>query len=185
MPHRFNLRSTLHWLLVAAGIAFAVVLLAIMITLRRNHAPNDEAAVQLPAAAVPAAPTPPAEPAANPATAATAAPEIETPALPSAKPTPSKPRRRAAVTEEAAKAPKPEPEIVADPTPRNVVAPQRVIDTAKPDPLRALNDALARCARGDLLNRPGCEQQARSQSCGNWWGQIPQCPIGPGTDHGQ
>jgi hypothetical protein len=183
MLRRFSLRSTLHWLLVAAGIAFAVVLLAIMVTLRRNHPPSEEAAV-LPAAVSPA-PTAPAEPAANPATAATAAPEIETPALPSAKPTPSKPRRKAVVTEEPVKVPKPEPEIMADPTPRNVVAPQRVIDTAKPDPLRALNDALARCARGDLLNRPACEQQARSQSCGNWWGQIPQCPIGPGTDHGQ
>jgi hypothetical protein len=65
------------------------------------------------------------------------------------------------------------------------VAPQRVIDTVRTDPLQSLNDALTRCAREDMLNRPGCEQRARSQSCGNWWGQVPQCPIGPATDHGQ
>jgi hypothetical protein len=174
--------------MLAAGIAFALVLLAIMVTLRRNHPPTEEAAASPPATtpATPAVtPAGPPEPVASPVSAAAAAPEVETAALPAAKPAPSKPRRKTVVTEDAAKAPKPEPAIVAEPAPPNVVTPQRVIDTARPDPLRVLNDALARCARGDLLNRPACEQQARSQSCGNWWGQIPQCPIGPAADHGQ
>lgn len=185
---RLSLRSSLRWLLLAAGIAFAAVLLAIMVTLRHNYTASEEVAAPLPAATVPAPPeTAPAAPAGQVAslTTAAAAPEVETAALSATKPAPSKSRRKAVVTDEAVKAPKPEPAIVADPTPRDVVAPQRVIDTARPDPLRVLNDALARCAREDLLNRPGCEQQARVRSCGNWWGQIPQCPIGPATDHGQ
>jgi Meckel syndrome type 1 protein len=185
---RLSLRSSLRWLLLAAGIAFVAVLFAIMVTLRRNHPPTEEA-VTPPAEATPvpaaAAPTAVIEPVASPAAGSAAAPELEPATLPPAKPLPSKPRRKAIVTEDAVKAPKPEPAVVAEPAPPNVVTPQRVIDTARPDPLRVLNDALARCARGDLLNRPGCEQQARAQSCGNWWGQIPQCPIGPSTDHGQ
>jgi hypothetical protein len=188
-PRRVSRRTMLRRLRVAAGIAFAAVLLAIMVTLRRNHPTSEEAAPPSPTATVPAAAPAtqavPAEPAASATTAGTAELEVETPALPAPKPAPAKPRRKAVVTDDAVKAPKPEPTIVAEPAPPNVVAPQRVIDTARPDPLRVLNDALARCARGDLLNRPGCEQQARSQSCGNWWGQIPQCPIGPSTDHGQ
>jgi hypothetical protein len=108
-------------------------------------------------------------------------------APPVAKAAPPKARRKTVPAEDAIKAPAPEPKpaIAVDPTPRNVAAPQQVIDTARPDPLRALNDALARCTREDLLNRPACEQKARSQSCSNYWGQVPQCPIGPGTDHGQ
>jgi hypothetical protein len=183
---RLSLRSSLRGLRLAAGIAFAAVLLAIMVTLRHNHPPSEEAPPAATAPTLPAAtPAAPAEPVGSPGIAAEAAPEAESAAPAPAKPAPSKPRRKAVVTDDAFKAPNPEPAIVAEPTPRDIVAPQRVIDTARPDPLRVLNDALARCAREDLLNRPGCEQQARAQACGNWWGQISQCPIGPATDHGQ
>jgi hypothetical protein len=185
-------RSMMRWLTIVAGAGFVVVLLAIMIVLRRGsttEAPEDTTSR---APATTAAPMTPAATAATGPVVAETAPSQGSPseaeaALPPVKPATLKAKRKAVPAENASKTPAPEvnPAIVAEPTPRNVVAPQRVIDTVRTDPLQSLNDALTRCAREDMLNRPGCEQRARSQSCGNWWGQVPQCPIGPATDHGQ
>jgi len=63
------------------------------------------------------------------------------------------------------------------PAPRAVEAPR--------DPWQAMNEGLARCAREDFFSRIGCEQKLRLQYCVNYWGTVPQCPIGPATDHGQ
>lgn len=183
-------RPTMRWLATAAGVGFVVVLLAIMVVVRRGQptaeAPEDTAS-QAPAIA-----TSPAEPATTAApgrvveTSSSEGPPSDLDvALPAVKPAPPKAKRKAMPTENASPAPEVKPAIVAEPTPRNVAAPQPVIDTVRTDPLQILNDALGRCAREDMLSRPGCEQRVRSQSCGNWWGQIPQCPIGPATDHGQ
>jgi len=182
-------RSTMWWLTMLGGIGFLVVLLAIMVALRRGH-PTAEAPEDA-ASRVPAIAMPPAEPAttAAPPSAMAETPSSVSPAAElevAVKPVPPKAKRKA-VPAENAKAPPSDikPAIVEEPTPRNVVAPQRVIDTVRTDPLQILNNALARCAGEDMLSRPGCEQRARSQSCGSYWGQIPQCPIGPATDHGQ
>jgi len=184
-------QSTLRWLATVAGVGFVVVLLAIMVVLRRGQ-PTAEATGDT-ASQVPAIATAPAEPATTaarrPAMAETSssegAPSDVEVALPAVKPAPPKAKRKAMPTENMSPAPEVKPAIVAESTPRNVAAPTRVIDTVRTDPLQILNDALARCTREDVLSRPGCEQRVRSQSCGNWWGQIPQCPIGSATDHGQ
>jgi hypothetical protein len=189
VPWWLSFRPTLRGLLIASGIAFAILLLAIMIVQRRSHPPSEEPAPAPAAAAV--APTPPAlntppDQADTSVPAAAPASQVEAASPPVAKPAPQKARRKAPSADEATKAvPTPSPAVVAEPAPRNVVPPQPVVDTARTDPLRVLNETLARCAREDMINRPNCEQRARSQSCGNWWGQIPQCPIGPGMDHGQ
>jgi hypothetical protein len=81
----------------------------------------------------------------------------------------------------ATPAPPPEPVPVV----RAVAPPPRPIETPRPDPWQALNDGLARCAGEALFDRIGCEQRLRVQYCGNSWGLVPQCPIGPTTDRGQ
>jgi hypothetical protein len=80
---------------------------------------------------------------------------------------------------DAPPAPKPEPAVAAARTP-----PPRAIETAR-DPWQAMNEALARCAREDFFSRIACERRLRQQYCANHWGVVPQCPIGPTTDHGQ
>ena len=65
------------------------------------------------------------------------------------------------------------------------VLPPRVVEASRPDPWQALNEGLSGCARQGLLDRMACEQRLRSQYCGNSWGLVPQCPIGPANDHGQ
>jgi hypothetical protein len=77
---------------------------------------------------------------------------------------------------EAPPAPEPAP-VVRAPAPR--------VEAPRIDPLQVLNEGLARCAREGLLDRIGCEQRLRVQYCGNSWGLVPQCPIGPSNDHGQ
>jgi hypothetical protein len=61
----------------------------------------------------------------------------------------------------------------------------RVTEATRSDPWQAMNEGFARCAREALFDRIGCEQKLRLQYCGNSWGLVPQCPIGPATDHGQ
>ncbi|MDQ2962465.1 MAG: hypothetical protein M3R31_04785 [Pseudomonadota bacterium] len=75
--------------------------------------------------------------------------------------------------------PKAEPVAAA---PRS--APPRVADVPR-DPWQAMNEGLSRCAREDFLSRFACEQRLRAQYCPNHWGAVPQCAIGPATDHGQ
>jgi hypothetical protein len=76
-------------------------------------------------------------------------------------------------------APKTEPVAAAPRAP----AP-RAIETPR-DPWQAMNEALSRCAREGFFSRVACEQRLRLQYCANYWGTVPQCPIGPATDHGQ
>ncbi|HXX84834.1 MAG TPA: hypothetical protein VEN29_12735 [Casimicrobiaceae bacterium] len=66
------------------------------------------------------------------------------------------------------------------------VAPVLIVPVpTPPDPLQAMNEGFVRCAGGDLLDRMACDSRVRQQYCGGYWGRVPQCPIGPVTDHGQ
>ena len=76
-------------------------------------------------------------------------------------------------------APKPEPVAAA---PR--IPPSRAIEAPR-DPWQAMNEGLSRCARENFFSRVACEQRLRLQYCENYWGTVPQCPIGPTNDHGQ
>jgi hypothetical protein len=94
--------------------------------------------------------------------------------------------RKAAARAEPAKSavvppPAPEPAPVA----RAPASPPRPAEVQRTDPWQAMNDGLSRCAREDLFSRGACEQRLRLQYCPNYWGLVPQCPIGPATDHGQ
>jgi hypothetical protein len=84
-----------------------------------------------------------------------------------------------AVPVEPPPAPKPEPVVAAPRSP-----PSRAIEVPR-DPWQAMNEALSRCAREDFFSRVACEQRLRLQYCPNYWGTVPQCPIGPSNDHGQ
>ena len=175
VPHRHGLV----WFLVAAVIVGAV-LIAIMRTASNGSHVTDEVLPTPPSPPLPPAVIEPRAPPARietvhePPTAESIAAKSAAPkkkAIPRAVPTPP-------VTAEPA--PPPEPAPVARPpsSPRAVEAPRQ-------DPWQVLNEGLARCAREGILERMGCEQRLRSQYCGNSWGLVPQCPIGPATDHGQ
>jgi hypothetical protein len=77
------------------------------------------------------------------------------------------------------------PATITEPPPQVAAAPVRRVEAPGNDPLQNFNSALSRCAREDMVARLGCEQRARVQYCGDFWGQIPQCAIGRATDHGQ
>ena len=66
-------------------------------------------------------------------------------------------------------------------TSRSEWSPRRCgwVETTRTDPCRGSPVRLARCAREDMIARLGCEHRARAQYCGDSWGQIPQCAIGP------
>ncbi len=169
------------WFAVAAVIIVAV-LIAIMRTASEGSHVTDEV--------VPNPPSPPLSPGMVEAPVPPAAipsgheaPSTESVSAKSVAPkAPRKPspRQEPAPMVAAEPAPPPEPPAVA-----RAVAPARTVEPARPDPWQALNEGLARCAREGILERIGCEQRLRSQYCGNSWGLVPQCPIGPGTDHGQ
>lgn len=106
---------------------------------------------------------------------------------PAAKLAHAKAQRKATARVEAsnpdAVAPSPAPEPA--PVARAPSPPPRAVDAPRSDPWQAMNEGLARCAHEALFDRVGCEQKLRLQYCGNSWGVVPQCPIGPATDHGQ
>jgi hypothetical protein len=176
VPRKFSVV----WLLL--GVVVAAVIVGLVLRTVSNGARGSEEAV------VDATETPDA-----PAVVAVAPPVIhEAPvesAIPEAPPklTPTRPQRRAVphvdppspVIVAPAAAPEPAP-VVRAPAP-----PPRAVEPPRTDPWQALNEGLAHCAREPLFDRIGCEQKLRLQYCGNSWGLVPQCPIGPATDHGQ
>jgi hypothetical protein len=170
---------------IGAGLSFAVLRML-------AHGPGDAgevapATVELPRAvspaAMPAADVAP-EPVLSPPAAAVAGDSGATQharkvALPRASA-----RKRSPAPEAPKQAPVAAPPPVAvEPAPLLAVPPPAA-EPVRRDPLQPLNDALTRCAREDVLTRPDCEQRARTRYCGNVWGQVAQCPIGPATDHG-
>ena len=181
-------RSSFLWLFLAIFAGLVVLLLVGMFVAREGRGPG----AGEPSDEVTSAPAAPA-----PATASEAHVQT-TPAASSAgltadglvtevtpPPTVRKTRKPPAPAEVKTALPEPEPAVVVEPPPQPVAPPPRVVPPVRVDPLQKLNEALARCAREDLLDRMSCEQNARAQLCGDSWGQIPQCPIGRGNDHGQ
>lgn len=172
-------RLRLAWPVTVVGVAGLVLLATIAAVVnRRNHDASAEVSSEPPVATSP----PPAIVAPESQTSA-GTPEMVGPPEPPHK----APRaRKPAASNEAQSAPVIVPQVVTvDPPPRPVAQASRMAEPVRLDPLQILNEALSGCARRDMLDRPTCEQRARVQYCGNAWGQVPQCPIGPGTDHGQ
>jgi hypothetical protein len=176
-----------HWLLIGVAIATTIVVLAVKVFSSGSHATEDTAA-PAPATTAPAVaaalPLPLAP--ADAHTEAEASPPVKAGEVAPAKHASLKASRKAAPRAESVKPaavppPVPEPAPVASapaPLPRPVEAPRA-------DPWQAMNEGLSRCAREDLFSRAACEQRLRLQYCPNYWGLVPQCPIGPSTDHGQ
>jgi hypothetical protein len=169
-------RLGLLWFVVAAIIIVAV-LLAIMRTASNGSHVTDEVVPGPPPAPVVSEPTPPA----IGTEIAPVHPVSEAPA----KSVASKPLKKPMPRVEPA-APVVDPAPAAEPPAiARAPAPARVVEAPRADPLQALSEGLAGCAREGFLDRMGCEQRLRAQYCGNSWGLVPQCPIGPATDHGQ
>jgi hypothetical protein len=182
---------------VGAMVAVAVMAFVGLRTLGwhgRSAEPPDIPAAEATHASLPASPLLPpvtAQPEAS-AGGASAPIAVQSPAeagsasaLPAQAAPPKLPVRKRAPPE-VIKAPPPATPPAAVDEPQKVVdAPVRLVETTRTDPLQKLTGALARCAREEMIARLGCEQRARAQYCGDSWGQVPQCAIGPSTDHGQ
>ena len=165
------------WLAVTIVVVGAVV--AVWLRTRDGGHVIEPARVEVPPplpAMAPAAPPVIQESAPDPTV--TEAPHLKVPA---ARPKKIAPHPETVAPVIAPPAPPPEPAPVVRPA----APPPRHIETPRSDPWQALNEGLARCAPQPLFDRIGCEQRLRVQYCGNSWGLVPQCPIGPGTDHGQ
>jgi hypothetical protein len=169
-------------LLVAISAAIAIVL-AIMLAVRGAQVPAATDEPQPPAPAAQPQPEPVMAPAVVPA------PKVRVETVPEVViPKPLHPRTRKSAPPVPVVEPPPTqaaPAAPAEPPPRAAPPPPRLAEPVRTDPLQSLNEALKRCAREAMFDRPGCEQVARAKYCGASWGTIPQCPIGPGTDHGQ
>ena len=188
-------RLGVQWLLLGLAIAAALVYLLVrMLTPDDRHA-TDDAAISGDAASRVSTPAPSAIAAQPPdAGARSAAALAEAAAAPGVKANsaiagnnaaPKAKGRKAASKVEAAKVPPPEPAAATpEPVPAPRSPPPRAAETPR-DPWQVMNEGLSRCAREDWLSRGACEQRLRLQYCANYWGSVPQCPIGPATDHGQ
>jgi hypothetical protein len=178
-----------HWVLVGIAMAATIVVLLVKVLAGgSSHAAED------PGVAGSAVLTPPV--AAAPASSlvdagigqdATATIKTVNDAPP-AKSAPGKPVQRKSVPRaDAASVVVAAPSPAPDPAPAAYAPapPSRAAEAPRPDPWQAMNDGLSRCAREDLFSRAACEQRLRLQYCPNYWGLVAQCPIGPGTDHGQ
>jgi hypothetical protein len=171
------------WRAVAIVLAVGTALVLAMLAARQAGAPGGTDEVQ-PQAVQPATSARP-EPAAPTIAPTPSLPVEEEPTVPVSKHV--GPRLRKPVSSEpvAGSPVESAPAVASEPPPRAAPPPPRVVEPVRTDPLQSLNEALRRCAREEMFDRPGCEQAARSRYCGAAWGSIPQCPIGPGTDHGQ
>jgi hypothetical protein len=182
-------RLGVHWLLIGVAIATAIVVLLVkVLSTGTGHATEDADAaapsVPPPAVAAASAPPPPAPQEPRGVQDATATVKSVRDA-PAAKGASGKPARKSSTRPEPAKTlvappPAPEPAPVA-----RAPAPLRAVEAPRPDPWQAMNEALSGCASEDFFGRIACEQRLRLQYCPNYWGLVPQCPIGPATDHGQ
>lgn len=178
-----------HWLLIGVAIATTIVVLAVKIVSSGSHA-GEDAATAVAATTVPAVAAAPAQAPVNEPADAHPAPESTAPLKTTeavlAEHAPEKTSRKSARRTEPVKPaavapPAPEPALVA----RAPALPPRPVEAPRADPWQAMNEGLSRCAREDFLTRGACEQRLRLQYCPNYWGSVPQCPIGPATDHGQ
>jgi hypothetical protein len=192
-------RLSLKWLFVGVALATTIVFVVIKILASSGHAADaiaaaDDTTTETVVSVAAREPVPvipaPRDPVQNmraPTDAFVASPDARIDARAGPKNSASKAgARRGAGKVETAKSVSPEPPVPkAEPVaaaPRG--APARVAEAPR-DPWQAMNEGLSRCGREDFLSRFACEQRLRLQYCGNHWGQVPQCAIGPATDHGQ
>ncbi|HEX8010697.1 MAG TPA: hypothetical protein VF814_07165 [Casimicrobiaceae bacterium] len=174
-----------HWLFIGLVAATAIIVLVVKIFAAGGRATDDTAATASTAPPLPVVVTPAPLPPAPTVNVQDNA--LQAKALSDAPPAKSRPLHRKAPPRVdatsavvAAPPPAPEPAPVA-----RAVAPPRPVDAPRIDPWEAMNEGLARCARVAFFDRATCEQRLRQQYCGNYWGVVPQCPIGPATDYGQ
>jgi hypothetical protein len=171
------------WMVGAAVLLTSAVVMLLLRTMGNGAHPVEEPAANEtppPAIAVPA-PRPP-----QPTVSEAAPPTVDSEAPP-IKVAPARASRRIAphIEAPAPAVAEPPPEPSAAAVVRAPAPPPRPVEAPRPDPMQLLNEGLARCARQAIFDRIGCEQKLRQQYCGNSWGLVPQCPIGPATDHGQ
>ncbi len=79
--------------------------------------------------------------------------------------------------------PEPPPPLPVAVAPIPVLVPE-VREVPRPDPLQLMNDGLARCAAGGLIDRILCDQRVRREYCDGRWGQVPQCSSGVSIERG-
>jgi hypothetical protein len=78
--------------------------------------------------------------------------------------------------------PPPAPPVVAvAPLPEPVA---EVREVPKPDPLQQMNERLAGCASGGVIDHILCDQRVRREYCDGRWGQVPQCSSSVANDRG-
>ena len=179
-----------HWMLIGIAMAATIVVLLVKVLGNgSNGRATDEVSAAASTAAPPSALTAPAQSLQPDTGIAKVNPvSVGTPGdLPAAKSASAKslqrrapPRPEGASAVVAAAPPPPEPAAAV----RTPAPPPRTIEAPR-DPWQAMNEGLSRCAREDLFSRPGCEERVRQQYCPNYWGLVPQCPIGRSNDHGQ
>ncbi len=175
-----------HWVLIGIAMAATIVVLLVKV-LAGGSGDNGRANDEVSATASSAVPPPAvAAPVLPPPVRAGVAQDDRANELPPAKSAPGKslqrkPPRPDAASVVVAAPPPPEPAAIA----RAPAPPPRAIEAPRSDPWQVMNDGLSRCAREDLFSRAACEQRLRLQYCPNYWGLVPQCPIGPSNDHGQ
>jgi hypothetical protein len=86
-----------------------------------------------------------------------------------------------AATAPADAAPAP-PVIAVAPPP---VAVPAVHEAPTTDPLQLLQERLAQCATGNIIDRIFCDQRVRREYCDGRWGKVPECSSSVANDRGQ
>jgi hypothetical protein len=188
-------RGSNKWLLLGAAIVIAVAIIIIKVIASGNQRTSVAADAQQEGTETTSAPVPGETalkaPSANPTQSERrSAPTAGFSQADEGAPKKATHRSAASKTPATVEAPMPlpaEPSAApkVDPAAAAPRAPAPRVAEAPRDPWQAMNEGLARCAREDFFSRAGCEQKLRLQYCANYWGTVPQCPIGPATDHGQ
>jgi hypothetical protein len=48
-----------------------------------------------------------------------------------------------------------------------------------------MSEAMARCARENIISRVVCEQKVGIQYCEGYWGKVAQCPAAHNAEQGK
>jgi hypothetical protein len=48
-----------------------------------------------------------------------------------------------------------------------------------------MSEAMARCARENIINRIVCEQKVGREYCDGYWGKVPQCSSARPSEFGR
>jgi hypothetical protein len=80
--------------------------------------------------------------------------------------------------------PTPAPPLIAV-SPPPVAAVPAVHEAPKADALQLMQERLAQCATGNIIDRILCDQRVRREYCAGRWGQVPECSSSVANDRGQ